>query len=575
MSRTIAAAIALPAAAALAIAASALTAPPAAGYPVTDITFVGHGYGHGEGMGQYGAYGYASGYGWSYQEILAHYYGGTYLSTTTTSTISVSIDELQGASDVTFYVPGATLSVDGVKANAIRVHDNGNGTYDVYGQANCSAASSSSAGPVSSVTVQPPAPDDTAATVIEVCQLGSRAYQGSFTVTGGVTTNVVPLEQYVAGVVPSESIASWGASGGEAALQAQAVAARSYALSYVASSGQICDTQSCQVYGGDPDLGPDAAYASYSDSAVTSTAGQVLRCSAGSACGAAGTYALAEYSSSTGGYTAGGAFPAVPDLGDATPSNPNHDWTTSVSVASIQSAYPQIGELTNIAVTQRNGLGDLGGRVLSMVLSGTAGTVTVSGQDFAWAVGLMSDWFAISQPLTGPLGGVDGYWVVGSDGSVLTFGAAPNYGSTAGDHLNAPIVGMAPTADQGGYWEVGSDGGIFTFGDAAYLGSTGNIRLNKPVVGMARTPDGHGYWLVAADGGVFTFGDARYVGSLPGEGVADTVVGLTPTADAGGYLLVGQSGAVYPFGDAPFLGDVPETYPSYSVPVAGIAAHDQ
>ena len=33
-------------------------------------------------------------------------------------------------------------------------------------------------------------------------------------------------------------------------------------------------------------------------------------------------------------------------------------------------------------------------------------------------------------------------------------------------NLNAPIVGMAATADGGGYWMVGSDGGVFSYGDA-------------------------------------------------------------------------------------------------------------
>jgi hypothetical protein len=37
--------------------------------------------------------------------------------------------------------------------------------------------------------------------------------------------------------------------------------------------------------------------------------------------------------------------------------------------------------------------------------------------------------------------------------------------------LNKPIVGMAPTPDGKGYWLVGSDGGIFTFGDATFDGS--------------------------------------------------------------------------------------------------------
>jgi SpoIID/LytB domain protein len=545
----------------LAVAAAACTAfsgvllaPPAAAYPEASITFVGHGYGHGRGMGQYGAYGYAHDYGWDYQQILSHYYGGTYLATAPIPSISVTLAELQGASDVTLYVPGAKLSADGITASALRIHSDGNGSYTVYPQSGCTASTVGGSPPVTSVTVNPPSPDNTQATVIEVCQLGMRAYQGSFTVSGGATVDTLPLDEYVAGVVPAESIASWGAEGGEAALQAQAVAARSYAVAYAASAGGICDNQSCQMYLGDPDLGANAYYAVYTDEAVTSTAKQVLDCSAGSACGAAGSVAFTEYSSSTGGYTAGGAFPAVPDVGDATASNPNHDWTATVSVASIQAAYPQIGTLTAISITQRNGLGDMGGRVLSMALSGTGGSVTVSGQSFAWAVNLMSNWFNISEPVTGPQGGIDGYWVVGRDATVFTFGAAPYYGSLAGDRLNAPVISMAPTPDQHGYWMIAGDGGVFTFGDAPYYGSTGGLRLNKPVIGMVPTPDGKGYWLVAADGGVFTFGDAPYYGSTGGLRLNKPVVGMAVTPDGKGYWLVAADGGVFTFGDARYYG---------------------
>ena len=79
-------------------------------------------------------------------------------------------------------------------------------------------------------------------------------------------------------------------------------------------------------------------------------------------------------------------------------------------------------------------------------------------------------------------------------------------------HLNAPIVGMAPTASGKGYWLVADDGGIFGF-NAPFFGSLGAMHLNSPIVGMAATPTGRGYWLVAGDGGVFTFGDAQFYGS--------------------------------------------------------------
>ena len=80
-----------------------------------------------------------------------------------------------------------------------------------------------------------------------------------------------------------------------------------------------------------------------------------------------------------------------------------------------------------------------------------------------------------------------GYWLVASDGGIFAFGHAGFAGSAGGQALNQPVVGMAPSSDDGGYWLVARDGGIFSFGDAAFLGSTGGMHLNQPIVGMAST----------------------------------------------------------------------------------------
>jgi hypothetical protein len=79
----------------------------------------------------------------------------------------------------------------------------------------------------------------------------------------------------------------------------------------------------------------------------------------------------------------------------------------------------------------------------------------------------------------------------------------------------APAIApaAAPPSVDPGYWLVGSDGGIYTYGSAPFKGSTGATKLNKPIVGMAATPSGLGYWLVASDGGIFSFGDATFKGS--------------------------------------------------------------
>jgi IPT/TIG domain len=162
-----------------------------------------------------------------------------------------------------------------------------------------------------------------------------------------------------------------------------------------------------------------------------------------------------------------------------------------------------------------------------------------------------------------------GYWEVGSDGGVFTFGGAAFHGSTGGQHLNAPIVGMAATTDGGGYWLVGADGGVFAFGDAGFYGSAGNLRLAKPVVGIAPTSDGKGYWLVASDGGVFAYGDARFYGSMGGKPLNQPVVGMAPDQATGGYWLVAADGGIFSF-MAPFDGSTGNIH--LSQPVVGMEA---
>src|SRR5207253_841768 len=84
----------------------------------------------------------------------------------------------------------------------------------------------------------------------------SRDYRGAVQAakvssTALQTIDVLSLEDYLLGVVPRESSSSWK----PAALQAQAIAARSYTAykrAHVTSSARydICDTTQCQVFGG-------------------------------------------------------------------------------------------------------------------------------------------------------------------------------------------------------------------------------------------------------------------------------------------------------------------------------------
>jgi SpoIID/LytB domain protein len=509
----------------------------------TTLTIVGHGWGHGRGMGQYGALGYALD-GWTYRQILSHYYGGTSLASTSVSTLTVHLSELDNAASINVAAPsGSQLVIDGKTASTQSATVTRSSTDHTVSATN--GADVIVSGPWSTGS--------------------TRSFAGTIVVKASPAQvwNVVPLESYVEGVVPREAPASWP----QAALEAQAVAVRSYGLASSAGGTEtVCDTPSCQVYGGDPAQYPNSDSAN-SNSAVTATAGQVVECGSDSSCGSPSQVALTEFSSSTGGYTAGGAFPAVVDAGDSTPSNPNHNWTVQVPTSSVQAAFPSVGTLQSINVTQRNGLGDLGGRVIQMVLSGSSGNLALSGDQFAGAVGLNSDWFAITN-VAAPAGSDNGYWVVSSAGSVYPFGNAQSYGSMAGKTLNAPVIGMAPTSDGSGYWLVAGDGGIFSFGDARFYGSTGAYHLWAPVVGMAGTPDSAGYWMVATDGGIFSFGDARFYGSTGGVRLVKPIVAMAPTSDGKGYWLVASDGGVFTFGDAGFYGSLGSV--KLAAPIVGI-----
>ncbi len=595
------------------------------------IALTGFGFGHGHGMGQWGAYGYASVYGWGYQQILAHYYGGTRLGPLPSPEppVTVNLTELDNRSPIASALPGRQLVVTwpgggALSASAVEVTRSG-GALVVSSGPGCAGpwravatitgsvtvASAGPAGPATSLGASPadgssatPPAAGLAGSELAACLpgTGQRVYQGDLVVgLAGQTDNVLPLEEYVDGVVAAESPPVWADMGGEAALEAQAVAARSVAVALVAASGAICDTTSCQVYKGLPDQ-----YGMTADGAVRATAGEVLYCEAGSSCGPAGSVAVTEYSSSTGGYSAGGAFPAVTDLGDSVSTNPVHTWSALIPLDKLEATFPSVGAVEQVEVTQRNGLGQIGGRVDELKVVGDAGAVNLTGDQFAADFNLYSDWFAVAgappasttsitttmtgtmtRPTTAtngaatngtatngtgtatstsggkqkssPIGGSpprlgNGYWVVNSNGNVAAFGAATSYGTAAGTSLEGIVTSMAATPDNRGYWLLGSNGGVLAFGDASWYGSASKLHLAKRVIGMAPTPNGRGYWLVASDGGIFAYGNAHFYGSTGGEALQKPIVNIAATPDGHGYWLVSSDGGIFAFGDARFYG---------------------
>ena len=597
------------------VAASSLlvvAAPSASAYPSADVRLEVHGFGHGRGMGQYGALGYAVG-GSTYQQIISHYYGTLSAGGTTSlgpvpagnpvgSTVRVDIvenDGMPGSETFPIVTSNSAFTVGGTPVaagQAAEIVPTGANRANVFIGTSCSgpwppAPSFVTTDPAAAPATAAPFPSNGPPTsgVLTLC-LGS----GNLTVRGQLmatqsssgddrTVNVLPTEQYVADTAAAESPGTWGSLGGAGpqgqpwgfqSTEAQAVAVRSYAASAPGGYGgyaDTCDTTACQVY---PGVRNENAW---DDLAAQDTAGQVVLMPSASP-GVAPAVARTEYSASTGGYTAPGTFAPVVDDGDAaacatSAGCPYHDYTVTAPVGAVEQQFPQIGTLTSIDVTGRNGFGDFGGRVTGVDIIGTGGSVSLSGTAFAsdfarYGAGgvVMSDWFRVESQ---PSGGTGGYWLLGSDGGVFAYGNAQFLGSMGGKRLNAPVVGMAPTADHGGYWLDASDGGIFSFGDAPFLGSMGGKRLNAPVVGMASTPSGDGYWLVASDGGIFSFGDAGFYGSLPGSAISSTVVATLPTADGNGYLVVTADGRAVPYGDAPQFGDNAGSVPGWSGRLVG------
>jgi SpoIID/LytB domain protein len=382
---------------------------------IATLDLDGHGYGHGIGLSQWGAYGYAADYGWTAAQILDHYYGGTVSGTTDATTMTVrllALDDQQTA----VVQPKSALVVDSVAGGpwaSVVARETAPGSYTVWalGSQACPAASDPLAGwtqvaaGLGTVTIHPQTdtsasadPDDLAA----VCEPSGRvrSYRGSIRAVNGTdgenrTVNEVPLEQYLRPVVASEMSASWAAKG-SAALQAQAVAARSYGLAENRYSyAKTCDLV-CQYYPGVGwRQGVGGTFNRYEQAAVDAnvqaTAGVVRRVGS-----AAGPIAYAMFSASSGGWTAASTlpFPAVEDLGDATAGNPNHTWQTSVSADAIVAKWPSIGTFTGITITGRSGQGDWGGRVTSMTVNGDAGSVAMTGDAFRSAMGLKSNWFA-------------------------------------------------------------------------------------------------------------------------------------------------------------------------------------
>lgn len=554
----------------LAAGALAAAGAPPAGHPAIARTAVethfpvnggfaltGHGFGHGRGLSQYGAYGAAL-QGLSDEQILDFYYPGSAAVTSygdpqlrvlitedqgpdtvvVAGTSTVSMGVVDHATGWNTPLPG---TIGGSVVAAWRSVAVGGGSYLLQGkwagawQGYPVAAPHTTTGELEFINfsnnmtgpIRLALPDGT-----------QRDYRGTmFAAPNGAglqAINKVDLQSYLRSVVPSEMPSSWSA----AALQAQAVAARTY-LAAVRPSGpnyDICDSTSCQVYSG------SAAYDSAgnlvrtyekpsTDGAVVGTYGEIRSYG--------GAPIFAQFSSSNGGWSVAGSstqpyLVARPDPYDGYVPSSAHDWTAWVPADQLGAALG-VGRVLQLQVTARDGNGDWGGRVLSMTVIGTTGTVSISGDRFRSAAGLRSTWW------TAPPGSPPNPAFAGADLSAIPLqgtgsGQVEVHTLTQGSSYQqfsvhaASVFAAIPPAQQDDWRfltaSYAGSGGRDLFG--IHLRNTGSGRVEVHVASAAS-----GYT-------AFSLHAATPVPALPPGGVD---VGINPYAGDGAsdvYLLPWQ-----------------------------------
>ncbi len=312
-------------------------------------TVSGAGWGHGVGMSQYGAMEMARD-GYDASQILRHYYTGTqYGLAPDTATIRVNLQHQTSSTSFATSVlssGGGTLSIiaGGVKTTAAAgttatVTPSGSGV-----KVSCSGCSPATTLTGTTATVY----WDDGRTLVSTG--GTRYRDGAMTVSrtpGASTLEVVARlrlhDQYLDYI--REVPWSWPA----AALEAQAAAARGYALTAMAGGVRsacdchVYDTVQSQVYGGYPsssELPAWAAWRAAVRAAGSSSQGHVVTYG--------GQVIQAFYSSSSGGRTQNSedvwtsAVPylrSVDDHWSLRSSNPRRAWSVKPSRAGLASAF--------------------------------------------------------------------------------------------------------------------------------------------------------------------------------------------------------------------------------------------
>ena len=372
----------------------------------------GRGYGHGYGMSQYGAYGAAL-KGLTSEQILDFYYPGTSLEASMgNSNLKVRLTALGSGGTQVKYQNGLLVQMGGKSASLYarnadgsvredwRIVRSGSGLVLQWLEKGSWRSTSSWRGSSLSLVnrvagkVRVVMPDGTQRDYRRTVR--THAY-GS----GAMTVNVLSLNYYLQSVVPAEMPPSWPT----AALEAQALAARTYAIHDKLSQPKgslfdTCDSSSCQVFRGLAGYSASGTLTPYENSATTAVVSRTVKL--GLTYG--GEPALTQFGSSNGGYTRASSLPyqtSAYDRYDAVAPGSTSRWSSTLSVAKVEAAYPSTGTLRAVRIRSRDGISTYGGRTTSITIEGSKGSTTVSGDAFRSATGLRSTWWTVtSAPAT-------------------------------------------------------------------------------------------------------------------------------------------------------------------------------
>ncbi|WP_245839423.1 SpoIID/LytB domain-containing protein [Nocardia donostiensis] len=238
--------------------------------------------GHGRGMSQHGALRNAQN-GWTAERILEYYYPGATMGTIGPTTVSVRLMGRDGSSLDVSAAAGARVAGRVLEPGQVaHLTPLPGGGANVVVTAGCSGETLWQTS-VADPWVYPldPRPNRPAAEHLTLC--GGGSYRGSLGVAGengeARTVNRVGIQDYLLGVLPAEVQPNWANKGAAAALRAQAIAARSYALAEQRYPyAQTCDTTDCQVYPGTALEDPrTAAAVAATDGTVLLRDGRILR----------------------------------------------------------------------------------------------------------------------------------------------------------------------------------------------------------------------------------------------------------------------------------------------------------